>query len=242
MIIIEDEENKSKDDKTSSVKLSNGVEEFYSQPDEALKKRRFIEYKTRFIDPFFPKDRSIKIVDLACGYGLFLDTCKKLGYVNYEGVEQIDKFVNYANKELDLKNIIQGDVFNFLESKNDNHFDIITAFNIVEHIKKDKVQYLINLINKKVKSGGFFIIEVPNADSPLGVKTLFSDLTHEFAFSRKLLIQILSIAGFGNIKIMYQPMRRNPFIKLGQKILAKLLGSEYPLMFSGNIIAIGYKK
>src|SRR3989344_197784 len=130
------------------------MEEFYPEPDDNLKKRRFIEYKTTFIDPLFSKDKSIRITDLGCGYGLFLDACRGLGYTNYEGVELIDKFANYARKELGLNNIATSDLFSYLESKSDNYFDVVTAFNIVEHIKKDKIQYLLDLINKKIKSGG----------------------------------------------------------------------------------------
>src|SRR3989338_6706614 len=127
------------------------MEEFYPEPDDNLKKRRFIEYKTTFIDPLFPKDKSIRIADLGCGYGLFLDTCRRLGYLNYEGVELLEKFVNYANKELGLKTVARDDIFHFLESKSDEYYDVVTALNTVEHVKKDKVQYLLNLINKKLK-------------------------------------------------------------------------------------------
>jgi predicted TPR repeat methyltransferase len=218
------------------------MEDFYPEPDEALKKRRFIEYKSRFIEPLFPKDKSVRILDMGCGYGLFLDACKRLGYTNLLGVELISKFADYAKREFGLDNIATRDLFSFLESKDDNYFDIITAFNIVEHVKKEKVEYLLNLINKKLKPEGMFVMEVPNADSPLGIHTFFTDITHEFAFSRKLAVKLLHLAGFDSIRVRYQPMRRNPLIILGRKILAKLLGSEYPLMFSGNIILAGYKK
>lgn len=216
--------------------------EFYSEPDEPLKARRFIEYKTRFIEPFFPKDKAIRIVDLACGYGLFLDTCRKLGYINYEGVEMSNTAVRYATQTLDLKNITCNDLSDYLKTKNDESYDVITAFNIVEHIKKDKIQSLLDLINKKLKTDGVVIIEVPNADSPLGIHTFFSDLTHEFAFSRKLAVRLLTLAGFVSIKVRYQPGQKNPFVKLAQRILAKVVGLDYRAMFSGNIILIGYKK
>lgn len=218
------------------------MESFYTEPDEALKKRRFVEYSTRFIEPLFPKDRTIHIGDLGCGYGLFLDACKKLGYTNYEGVEQTQAYVNYAKSILGISTIECNDLFTYLESKNDRHFDVITAFNIVEHVKKDKVQYLLNLIQKKLKPGGMFLVEVPNADSPLGIHTYFTDLTHEFAFSRKLAMKLLRHAGLTDIKVMYQPMRKNPLIKIAQKILAKVVGFDYELMFSGNIILAGYKQ
>lgn len=218
------------------------MEKFYKEPDEALKKRRFIEYKTKFIKPLFPKDKSIRITDLGCGYGLFLDACRKLGYKNYEGVEAVSEFVGYANREFGISTVICDNLFDYLISKPDNYFDVVTAFNIIEHIKKDKVQYILDLINTKLKPKGMLIIEIPNADSPLGIHTLFSDLTHEFAFSRKLITRLFCIANFDNIKVMYQPMRKNPIIKIAQKIIAKVVGFEYEMMFSGNIIIIGYKK
>lgn len=218
------------------------MEEFYTKPDEKLKQRRFVEYKTRFIEPFFPKDTSIKILDVGCGYGLFVNTCQKLGYVNCEGVDLDRSYTNYADYSLAIKNITTSDLFDHLETKKDGHYDVITAFNIIEHIKKEKIQTLLNLIYKKITPGGIFIMEVPNADSPLGIHTFFTDLTHEFAFSRKLALRLLHIAGFDTIKVMYQPMRKNPLIKVAQKIMARIVGFEYEMMFSGNIILIGYKK
>ncbi|MDO8231951.1 MAG: methyltransferase domain-containing protein [bacterium] len=218
------------------------MEDFYPKPDEALKKRRLVEYTTRFIEPLFPDDRTIRIGDIGCGYGLFLDACKRSGYTHIEGAEQTEAYVTYATQELGISSIECADIFTYLESKKDAYFDIITAFNIVEHVKRDKVQYLLSLIQRKLKKDGMFLMEVPNADSPLGIHTYFTDLTHEFAFSRKLAVMLLKNAGLTDIKVMYQPMRKNVLIKIAQKILAKVVGFDYQLMFSGNIILAGYKK
>lgn len=222
--------------------MTHILNEFYTEPDEFLKRRRTIEYATQFIEPLFPADRSIRISDIGAGYGLFLDACRKRGYENIEGVEAGEAFVLYARRELDIHTIACDDLFSYLESKKDGLFDIITAFNIVEHVKKDRVQYLLDLINEKLKPGGMLIMEVPNADSSLGVHTYFSDLTHEFAFSKKLAVRLLCIAGFDDIKVRYQLNLRNPLIKLAQKIMAKVVGLDHEAMFSGNIILVGYKK
>ncbi len=215
---------------------------FYEEPDDRLKQRRSVEYATRFIRPLFPKDRSARILDVGCGYGLFLHACRKAGYADCEGVEQERAFAVYADETLGLKNITTGDLFDFLESKGDDSYDVITAFNIVEHIKKDKVQSFLVFVYRKLKPGGMFIMEVPNADSPLGIHTYFSDLTHEFAFSRKLGVTLLHHAGFSDIAVRYQPNLRNPLIKVAQKMLAKIIGFEHEQMFSGNIVFVGHKK
>ena len=57
--------------------------------------------------------------------------------MDYEGVDFDDEAVNYARREFGLKNIFKDDLFKFLNSRPDNNYDIITAFNIIEHIKKD---------------------------------------------------------------------------------------------------------
>lgn len=218
------------------------MEEFYPVPDDALTKRRFVEYTTRFIEPLFPKNTHIRIGDIGCGYGLFLDACKRSGYANVEGVEQIGAYVTYAKQQLGISTIENRDLFSYLESKKDGYFDVITAFNIIEHVQKDRVPSLLKLVQKKLKPSGMFIMEVPNADSPLGVHTYFSDLTHEFAFSRKLAVTLLKQAGFADIQVMYQPMRRNILIQIAQKMLAKVVGFDHQAMFSGNIILVGYSK
>ena len=215
--------------------------EFYAEPDEPLKRRRAVEYATQFIEHLFPADRSIRIADLGAGYGLFLDACRKQGYENIEGVEAGEPFVLYARRELDIHTITCGDLFSYLESKKDGSFDVVRAFNIVEHIKKEDVQGLLTLICQKLKRGGLFIMEVPNADSPLGVHTYFSDLTHEFAFSKKLAMRLLRLAGFEPIQARYQPNLRNPLIKLAQRILAKVVGLDHRAMFSGNIILAAHR-
>lgn len=221
--------------------MTSTSHEFYEEPDEPLRRRRFIEYKTQFIEPLFPADTSIRITDLACGYGLFLDACRRLGYRHVEGVEAGETFVHYAHTMLGVTSITRGDLFSYLESRADGYFDVITAFNIVEHVKKEHVQELLGLIYKKLKRGGLFIMEVPNADSPLGVHTYFTDLTHEFAFSRTLAVRLLKIAGFTGTEVRYQPNLRHPLIKLAQKILAKVVGLDAEAMFSGNIILVGHK-
>lgn len=218
------------------------TEEFYSKPDSVLRQRKLIEYKKIYIDVYFPKDKTVKILDLGCGPGLFLEACKKSGYNNYEGVELSEKLIDYARQELGLDNIKQADIFEHLKSTKEQTYDIVTAFNIIEHIKKERVGELLGLIHDKLKSGGIFLSEVPNADSPLGIHTFYSDISHEFAYTKTLIARMFKLAGFTNIKVLPNRVRSNLIIRLAQKILAKIVGFDDKLMFSGNIIVVGHKK
>jgi 2-polyprenyl-3-methyl-5-hydroxy-6-metoxy-1,4-benzoquinol methylase len=215
---------------------------YYQAPDNKMVLKKIREYETEYIDVFFPKDKTTKILDLACGYGIFLHTCNKLKYTNYEGVDISEKYLKYAKENLELSNIYHSDIFDYLDSKQDSSYDIITGFNIIEHVKKEKVEQLLNLIYSKLKPRGFFLMEVPNAESPLGIYTLYSDLTHELAFSDNIIYNLLDIIGFEKIEILPKFTNQNPLIRLSQKILAKIIGLDDKLMFTGNIIAIAYKK
>lgn len=214
--------------------------EFYSRPDGALKSRKFVEYKTLYVDKF-PADKNIKILDLGCSYGLFLDACRRCGYLNYEGVDFDNEAVSYARRELGLENIFKDDIFEFLSSHQNNVYDIITAFNIIEHVKKERVQNLLNLIFTKLRSGGKVFIEVPNGDSPIGIHTFYSDLTHEFAYTKSLITRLLQMAGFKEVKVAPNRVRSNLLIRLAQKVLAKVVGFDDKLMFSGNLIVVAKK-
>jgi len=218
------------------------TEEFYSKPDQLLTERKIREYKELYIDKYFPKDKTVKVLDLGCSYGLFLAACKKLGYTNYEGVDFDSEAVNYATEEFGLTNIFKDDIFSFLSSRPNGNYDIITAFNLIEHVKKEQVMGLLSLISDKIKRGGSIYIEVPNGDSPIGIHTFYSDITHEFAYTEKLMRRILKVAGFEGIKVMPNRVRSNFLIRLAQKVLAKIVGFDDKMMFSGNLIVIGRKR
>lgn len=216
-------------------------EEFYAEPDEALKARRLAEYRDRFIQPFFPANKNARITDLGAGYGLFLNACRAQGYTNIEGVERGQAFVEYARREFGINTIRQNDLFAYLEHTPDDSFDVITAFNVIEHVSKERVPSLLALIQRKLARGGVLIMEVPNADSPLGIHTYFSDLTHEFAYSRKLGATLLKRAGFSDVRLHYQTARRNPLIVMLQALVAKLFGITRDQLFSGNIVFTAHR-
>ncbi|MEK7575026.1 MAG: class I SAM-dependent methyltransferase [Patescibacteria group bacterium] len=221
--------------------MSTSPDNYYSEPDHALRDRRFDENKSFFIDKFFPTNKSIRILDIGCGFGLFLEACARCGYKNYEGVDEGKMYVDYATKKLGLQNITCSNAISYLQSSKDRHYDIITIFNVLEHIPRNEVLALLELIHKKLSPNGTIMIEVPNAESPLGLATLYSDLTHEFAYTNKLLSHVLSLSGFSEIMVIPKYINSNKILRLAQKILARVIGLNNKLYFSGDIVAIAKK-
>lgn len=98
------------------------------------------------------------ILDIGCGTGEFLGTCKKAKWTTL-GIEPDPDARKMAiqNHDLDVK----GE--EYLKELNDQSFDIITMWHVLEHVPhlNERIQELKRLI----KPNGVIIIAVPNCDS-----------------------------------------------------------------------------
>jgi len=172
----------------------SGMHEGDVSPEQWLRetawddKRRF-DFLTRMIEN---KD----ILDFGCGNGGFLIRCRDAAK-NIMGVEPEQK----------LQSWFQQNHLRVIQNLKDvsEHFDLITAFHVLEHIPNPR-EILISLSNK-LKSHGEIIIEVPSANDALisiyGNKA-FSEFTywscHLFLFNENAL-RILS--GQAKLKVNY---------------------------------------
>lgn len=51
-----------------------------------------------------------------------------------------------------------------------------------------------------LRKGGKWLIHCPNGESPFGMRMLFWDFTHELAFTRTSIAQILLASGFSGVQ------------------------------------------
>ena len=96
-----------------------------------------------------------KLVDIGCGNGWFLEVAKK--YFSVTGVEPNNSLLHFTAKELKI------DVYRKIESLKKNEYDVVTLFDVIEHINKP-MEYL-KKISQKLKKGGIILIFTPNRDS-----------------------------------------------------------------------------
>ncbi len=108
----------------------------------------------------FKDPKGKKLLDLGCGTGEFLVVMQNLGY-EVEGVDFNKKAVNIARYHLGIDNVYQEDVINFLKDKQEE-YDVITAFEIIEHI--DQPKKLLELTFQALKPGGYFAVSIPNRE------------------------------------------------------------------------------
>jgi len=113
-----------------------------------------IKYKLNLINSLEITDN--KILDIGCGTGDFLASCKNNNYKVY-GVEPSEKANKIASKK------IGEDLFKNLNDIREAQFDVITLWHVLEHVPN--LEDYITKIKSLLKSGGFLIIAVPNFKS-----------------------------------------------------------------------------
>ncbi len=132
-------------------------------------------------------------MDLACGNGWLLYFFKQQGYGNLHGVDISPEQVKVARQV--APSVEQGSLFEYLGGV-PARFDLITAIDIIEHLQKDEVLAFLDACCRALRPGGRLILQMPNADSPMGLGTRYGDFTHEVMFNSHSLAGVLAVCGF----------------------------------------------
>lgn len=145
------------------------------------------------LDKWLPKNRTAVCLDVACGSGELLFALKATGFEKLCGVDCSSQQVLVA-KQI-FPDVQEGDAINYLR-ENKGKFDLITAFDIIEHLDKNEVIEFLDSLHAALKPGGRGILQTPNADSPWFASLRYGDFTHEVAFTPKSLDRLAKVAGF----------------------------------------------
>lgn len=149
----------------------------------------------KFIQKFV---KSGKLFDLGAGWGHFMLAGKELGYEVY-GVEIAEQPYLYCVNDLKLP----VDHIDFFEMDENNKFDVITMWDVLEHI--DKADVFLEKCSKLNKPGSFLFLQVPQIDSYFAARHRdnwkMMGLDHVNYFSKKTITQILENHGYEVVKI-----------------------------------------
>lgn len=107
------------------------------------------------------RNKNIKVLDIGCGRGEFLDIFKKNSAYVF-GTEFSDLSAKNAISKIGEKNIIIGNNFERLLAIKDT-FNLITLWHVLEHF--DDIDSLKKILNNKLEKNGILVIEVPNIES-----------------------------------------------------------------------------
>lgn len=150
----------------------------------------------RDLTPWIPSKAS-DCLDLGCGQGGLVAFLRSNGFTGAVGVDISPEQVARAH-ELGRTYIKLGDVSNVLHGA--QKWDVITAFDFLEHLERDRVLPIFEDIRGALAAHGRFIARVPNAAGPFSGAIQFGDFTHKSQFTAQSLSQLAKAAGFGSIQ------------------------------------------
>lgn len=111
-----------------------------------------------------------KILDAGCGYGYgtyYLSLKTKNNVVGFDidknKINIAEKNYNNTNLKYCVLDLLDDDCVNKFIST-EGIFDLITCFEVLEHIPKDKEEMFLNNLKKLLKSEGILILSTPNKD------------------------------------------------------------------------------
>ncbi len=149
----------------------------------------------KFIQKFV---KTGKLFDLGAGWGHFMLAGKELGYDVY-GIEIAEQPYLYCVNDLKLP----VDHIDFFEMDETKKFDVITMWDVLEHI--DKADEFLEKCSKLNKPGSYLFIQVPQIDSYFAKK--YKDdwkmmgLDHVNYFGKDTITKILANHGYEVVKI-----------------------------------------
>ena len=117
------------------------------------------------------RSSSLLSLEIGFGSGTFLSYLKKFGGRTL-GVEVNSTLLAEASKK-------GYEVFSSVEMvPTDLQFDLIAAFDVLEHLSTSELIVLFSKVRSMLKCGGVFLARFPNGDSPFGRIYQHGDLTH----------------------------------------------------------------
>ncbi len=147
-----------------------------------------------FISPYL-HERNYKILDIGSGCGSLIPVLTKYGVI--DAIEPYKNSHKYL-KKLGVSRI--HDIDNFPETYPEEKYDIVTLFDVIEHIKNDK-QCLKIVKNHLLKPNGICFITVP---AYMWLWGKIDEMTNHYRrYTKKELSTILHELGFKNIRITY---------------------------------------
>lgn len=202
------------------------------------------------LDAFITPDRSARVLELGCGWGPFLAALHERAYANVEAIELNAECCAFVEATLGITPA-RADIIGYLSGARPG-YDVIAAFDVIEHFKKDELLPLFDRILELLAPGGSFVFRVPNCASPIGLARFHSGFTHETAFTSESADELCRARGFTHVRSMPEPVfARSPGRTLAKRALRRVVEEVLYLAnlgmidrrftVSGNLIACGQR-
>ena len=166
-------------------------------------------------------NKPISVMEIGFGNGHFLKFGVDKGW-NIIGTEANPHLVNIAC-DAGFEALHTESLSEFSK----NQYDLVVAFDVLEHIPQEVLLSFLEEIKRILKPGGIFLGRAPNGDSPFGLSLQHGDATH------------ITTLGSGKIHYFAKQLNMNLLYCQGQ---AETLMRKNPISTLRRLIALFFKK
>ena len=193
--------------------------------------------------------KGVRIFEIGFGNGAFAGYVRSKGS-KYSGAELNETLIERA-RELGL-DVFEGGIKQPLATGSQGAFDVVVAFDVLEHLDVVDIKSFLIDANKLLRPGGVVLARVPSGDSPFGRAIFHGDITHRTALGSSAVRQLATQTGFAVIDIgpprlpllglgPVRAMRRGA-IRFAQKIIARLINLVFhdgqPRVITANLVFV----
>lgn len=187
---------------------------------------RYFASELRRIGPLAGK----KVLEVGFGNGGFLSYARAQG-AEACGTEMIQALVTAAKR----KGFVVGKDRDFFNKKKlAGTFDLVVAFDVLEHMERGELVKFFGSVHALLKPGGAFLARFPNGDSPFGRRYQHGDLTHKTAIGGSLVEHLAALSGFAVMEV------RNPRIEFVDNPLLRVAQVLQRGLRNLTEMAVGY--
>jgi len=134
-----------------------------------------------------------RILNIGCYNGWFEKAAVAAGATKVVGIDTDPKFIAEAQRNVSDAEFLKMSVLDL--SCPSNHFDLVTMFDVLEHLPRDSEERCLSEVRGVLKVGGQFILSTPNDNWWAKVLDPAWYFGHRH-YGRKRLLRFLEEAGF----------------------------------------------
>ena len=160
-------------------------------------------------------------LDIGFGSGGLLGWARQQGAI-VSGVEIQEKLIKEARKA-------GIEVYKDLNEVPSDRYDIVTGFDLLEHLPLNEIPLFLDEIMRITKPLGVVLFRFPNCQSSAGLINQFGDHTHVTMLSGPIVLNLMKNVGF--VGISYQEAKVMSSIKFLNRV-ARVLMKPLTLLFT----------
>jgi SAM-dependent methyltransferase len=128
-----------------------------------------------------------------------MHVAREAGYRSIQGIDRSSEQVASA-RNLGIDGVREGDLMEAISAMPPESSDVVVTFDVIEHFRKDEVIAFVDQVRRILRPEGRWIVHTVNGESPFAGRVRWGDFTHELAFTRESICQLLVSSGFERVE------------------------------------------